>query len=89
MGGTLSVPGNERVTLIAHVAGASGSTLHWLLDGKEISSLPSQSLAAASADEAADWTSDGQRHWIRVEVRTAEGTLELLSNPVFLNWRTS
>ena len=39
-----------------------------------------------SADETAGWTSDGQRHWLRAEVRTADGTLQLLSNPIFFNW---
>lgn len=89
MGGTLPAAGNVRVTLTAHVTGASGSTLHWLLDGKATSILPSQALTGASMDEAADWTSDGRRHWIRAEVRTPGGTLELLSNPIFLNWGTN
>jgi hypothetical protein len=57
-----------------------------LVDGKAISTLPPQSLSGDSADESAAWTSDGQRHWLRAEVRTADGTLQLLSNPIFFNW---
>lgn len=86
MGGTLSAAHNQRVVLTAQIVGASGATLHWLLDGKEIPALPTQTVSGASADESLSWSSDGQRHWLRAEVRSADGTLELLSNPIFLNW---
>jgi hypothetical protein len=86
MGEMLSAARNDRVALTAHITGSSGSTLRWLLDGKVVSTLPPQPLFNDSADEAASWISDGQRHWLRAEVRTADGTLQLLSNPIFVNW---
>jgi hypothetical protein len=86
VGGTLTTAAGERITVTAHIIGASGSTLHWLLDGKEIGTLPPQSLSSAAADETAAWASDGRRHWLRAEVRMPDGTLELLSNPIFFNW---
>jgi hypothetical protein len=58
----------------------------WLLDGKELSTVPTETLSGDSADGTATWTNDGQRHWLRAEVRTSAGTLQLLSNPIFLNW---
>lgn len=86
MGESLTAARNDRVELTAHVTGSSGSNLRWLVDGKVLSTLPPQSLSGDSADETAGWTSDGQRHWLRAEVRTADGTLQLLSNPIFFNW---
>ncbi len=86
MGEKLAAARNDHVALTAHVIGAAGSTLRWLLDGEVVSTLPSLPLSGATADETASWISDGQRHWIRAEVRTADGTLELLGNPIFLNW---
>jgi hypothetical protein len=86
MGERLAAARNDHITLTAHVTGSSGSTLRWLLDGNVISTLPPQSLPSESADETTGWTSDGQRHWLRAEVRTSDGTLQLLSNPIFLNW---
>jgi hypothetical protein len=86
MGERLAAARNDRVKLTAYVTGASGATLRWLLDGKVIPTLPPQSLSGDSPDETAGWTSDGQRHWLRAEVRTADGTLKLLSNPIFFNW---
>jgi hypothetical protein len=88
MGGTLTIPANEHIRVTAHIIGTSGSTLHWVLDGKEIETLPPQPLSSSSADETTNWTSDGRRHWLRAEVRTPDGTLQLLSNPVFFNWGT-
>jgi predicted metal-dependent phosphoesterase TrpH len=86
MGETLTPARNDRVSLTAHVTGGSGSTLRWLLDGKELSTVPTETLSGDSADETATWTNDGQRHWLRAEVRTSAGTLQLLSNPIFFNW---
>jgi hypothetical protein len=86
MGEELTAARNKSVSLASHITGASGSTLRWLLDGKELPTLPPQSLSGDSVDKTATWTSDGQRHWLRAEIRTADGTLHLLSNPIFLNW---
>ncbi len=86
MGETLTAARDDRVSLTAHVIGASGSTLRWLLDGKELSTLPPETLSGDSAEPTATWTSDGQHHWLRAEVRTTDGTLQLLSNPIFFNW---
>jgi hypothetical protein len=86
MGEELTAARNNLVSLAAHVTGASGATLRWLLDGKELPTLPPESLSGDSADKTATWTGDGRRHWLRAEVRTAAGTLQLLSNPIFLNW---
>ena len=86
MGEELTAARNNRISLAAHVTGASGSTLRLLLDGKELPTRPPESLSGDSVDKTATWTSDGQRHWLRAEVRTTAGTLQLLSNPIFLNW---
>jgi hypothetical protein len=34
------------------------------------------------------WTSDGHAHWLRAEVRDANGSLMLVSNPVYINLAT-
>jgi hypothetical protein len=85
MGGTMTAALNDHVLWTAHITGAAGATLHWLIDGKEIPALPSQPVAGATNDKVS-WTSDGQRHWFRAEIRSADGTLQLLSNPIFINW---
>jgi predicted metal-dependent phosphoesterase TrpH len=87
MGETLTAGRDDRVVWTAHITGAAGSTLHWVVDGKEILALPPQPVGDAGADKVS-WTSDGQRHWFRAEIRTTDGALQLLSNPIFVNWPT-
>lgn len=86
MGETLGAAPGDEVTFTVHATGAPGTTLHWLLDGKPLSTMPDRSITEIAATQSAVWKSDGRRHWLRVEVRTADGTLQLLSNPIFLNW---
>jgi hypothetical protein len=86
MGDPLAAPAGAQLTITAHITAAPGTTLHWLLDGKPLPEMPLQSITGNAANLITHWTSDGQRHWLRAEVRTPEGKLELLSNPIFLNW---
>ena len=87
MGDPLSARSGDQLTITAHVIGAPGATLHWLLDGTPRASMPPQSLSGDPARQSTHWTSDGERHWLRAEVRAPDGTLVLLSNPIFLNWK--
>jgi len=32
------------------------------------------------------WKSDGRRHWLRINVRGANGKLWLVGNPIFINF---
>ena len=32
-----------------------------------------------------NWTSDGGNHWLRAEVRDANGSLMLISNPIYIH----
>jgi hypothetical protein len=86
MGGTLEANQGNEVALQVHVAGCQGASVHLIVDGAELSLLPTQSIAGADETLRSSWRSDGRRHWIRAEVRDAEGHLLLLGNPVYVNW---
>jgi hypothetical protein len=34
-----------------------------------------------------DYQSDGKRHWFRINIRSAEGKLLILGNPIYLNFQ--
>jgi hypothetical protein len=57
-----------------------------IVDG-DVKSWPGNS---STLDGASDYTfdckSDGLRHWIRVNVRSADGKLLLLGNPIYPNF---
>lgn len=84
MGGTLAAPSGTAVRFTVHTAGVTGARLRVLDNGAP--------LAVAHdplGDGAVQFTvhGDGEPHWIRVDVVTADGRLLLLGNPVYLNPR--
>jgi hypothetical protein len=85
MGDTLAAPAGAAVRLSVHVAQAGGASIKLLLDGEPVDWLKEAKVDGADVRRSADWTSDGKRHWLRAEVRDANGRLLLLGNPVYLN----
>ena len=91
MGETLTAAKGAEVSLAVHVVGSSGSSVRITVDGQtpaalQPGALRSETLRSADESIAAKWTSDGERHWIRADVISADGQLQLLGNPVYLNW---
>ncbi|MEO6982651.1 MAG: PHP domain-containing protein, partial [Edaphobacter sp.] len=86
MGDLLAAPSGTTVDLIIHAAASEGSQIQFLLDGKQIESLPSQTITTADQTVQATWPSDGKHHWLETDVVTPEGQLQLLGNPIYLNW---
>jgi hypothetical protein len=33
-----------------------------------------------------DYTSDGKRHWLRINMRSGDGSLLIAGNPIYLNF---
>jgi hypothetical protein len=79
MGDALAAPPGTAVTVTVRTAGVPGMRLRVLDNGSAI---------AAPVGVAGTFTvaGDGRRHWIRVDVLSADGRLLLLGNPIYLNW---
>ena len=85
MGGTLDAPSGHSVLFRVQVTACLDCVAHVFLDGKEIPDLTQARVSGSNASLSFHWTSDGNRHWIRAELRDAEGHLALVSNPVYVN----
>lgn len=85
MGQTIQARSGEVLELSAHVLACSGSKVRIVVDGKEDDSLPDTSVASADQTLNAKWTSDGKRRWLRADVVSGSGKLELLGNPIYVN----
>jgi hypothetical protein len=85
MGDALAAPAGAAVRFKVRVAQAAGSTISLVLDGGTANLLAARKVDGADVTRSFDWTSDGKRHWLRAEVRDANGRLLLLGNPVYLN----
>lgn len=86
MGGTLAAPAGSRVAASVHVAEVRAGRVELIVDGRRSDELTRPLADEADQTLAFDVPSDGARHWIRADVRGADGKLILVGNPIYLNW---
>jgi hypothetical protein len=86
MGGTMQAHTGEVLELSAHVVACSGSKLRIVVDGKEDPAIADVTIGFADQTLTAKWTSDGKRHWLRADVVSGSGKLEVLGNPIYVNF---
>ncbi len=85
-GDSLPAPSGVQVQIKAHIVGCHESSAVFLIDGHTVVSLPTMAVLENDANLEFSWMSDGKRHWLRAEVRAPDGKLQLLSNPIYLNY---
>lgn len=85
MGGKLKAPKGARVECFVRAAGVEGSQVEVIEDGRKLDGLAVPVIQNGSDVKTFAFTSDGGRHWLRVNIRSAEGRLLLIGNPVYLN----
>ncbi|MDQ2990661.1 MAG: PHP domain-containing protein, partial [Pseudomonadota bacterium] len=85
MGDSLRAPAGASVECTLRVAHAAGADVVVLLDGEPAALVKDGRVGSDDARRDFAWTSDGKRHWLRVDVRSADGKLLLLGNPIYLN----
>ena len=86
MGGTVTAGSGDSIAFRIHLSACPDATVHLFLDGHETPAIAP--LLTKSGDEMLPfaWTSDGGRHWVRIEVRDANGGVMLVSNPIYINF---
>lgn len=86
MGGTLRASLGTKVDLEIHIAGCRGATLKVSLDNQMAPAWQQKNVDEDHQDFTFNWTSDGERHWFRADVVASEGKLQVLGNPIYLNY---
>lgn len=87
MGDALAAPAGAMVRFEILVHKAAGATIEVVMDGHPAPLLVQPGVDGDAVQRQFSWTSDGLRHWVRVEVRDVAGKLILLGNPIYLNAR--
>lgn len=87
MGDTLDAPPGSPVAFSVHTAHVPGATVKVTEDGQPFPTSPTSSLADSDQTTPFTWTSDGHRHWFRVDIEGPGQKLWLLGNPVYLNYQ--
>jgi hypothetical protein len=85
-GDAIEIPAGDAVEFAAHAMAAGGGRVLWIEDGHEVAPPTNADLYAADQTVPLPWTSDGLRHWFRVEVAGPDGKLWLIGNPIYINW---
>ena len=83
-GGSLHVLAGSPVDISVHTAGCAGSRIEAKIDGHDEIALPAQVISSDDAVTHFRLASPVTTHWIRFDVRSADGKLQLLGNPVYL-----
>ncbi|MBM0107734.1 CehA/McbA family metallohydrolase [Steroidobacter sp. S1-65] len=81
MGGELRLPLNQPATFTVRVEQIPDGSIEVIRDGAIAQRSP---IPAATHSWSFEETSDGKSHWIRIDVRDADGKLALIGNPIYL-----
>jgi hypothetical protein len=84
MGDALAVPAGANVHLEGTVNGVAGGEVEVIVDGRRASLLKDPSIHSATKSFDFLWRADGQRHWLRLDVRDEASHLALIGNPIYL-----
>jgi hypothetical protein len=88
MGDTLAVHSREPVVITTHVISSYGSSLRLFVDGAPEAQLPDSVITSSDQTKTLSWTPSGlaarKPHSLRAEVHGPDGSLQLLSNPIYL-----
>ena len=86
MGEIMQSAAGETLSLAAHATACQGSVLRVLVDGRENSTVPNMPITSSDQTLTTAWQSDGQRHWLRADIVSDSGKLQLLGNPIYVNF---
>lgn len=87
MGDSVQAPAGTRMRWNVAVENVPGGEIEIIHDGRIMHDIPSTTINGTDHTMSFEQRSDGKRHWIRVNVRDAEGKLALIGNPIYLNWQ--
>jgi hypothetical protein len=85
MGSAIEVVAGHAIDFRVHVAACPLATVHLFLDGHETPALAPLRTTVGTEALPFHWTNDGATHWIRAEVRDSNGSLMIVSNPIYIH----
>ncbi|HEX6466011.1 MAG TPA: CehA/McbA family metallohydrolase [Terriglobales bacterium] len=86
MGDVLPLASGVTANFTVHVANATGSNLEIIEDGKPLTAFAA-TLKTEDTTTTFSVRGDSRPHWIRAGVRSSNGKLLLLGNPIYLNFK--
>ena len=86
MGSPFKVRRGQSIEFQVRVAKVAGGKIEVIRDGAAVDKIASS--AVTSDDYSMSFTQrvDSARHWVRVNVRDANGRIVLIGNPIYINY---
>lgn len=85
MGGELRLGEGEEAQIAVRVTDVPGGVIEIIRDGVKLEGVGSTRIGTADHEVVFTERGDGRRHWLRVDVRDAQGRLVLVGNPIYFN----
>ncbi len=80
------VPADATLHFALVLDAVAGAHARLIVDGNVSPLLKEMPIGSGHAEQEFSYTSDGKRHWLRVEVRDPDGALLLMGNPIYINF---
>jgi hypothetical protein len=82
-GDAVSVAAGRTLEVAVHTVAVVGQRVVVSDNGKPFA-VPAGGVVPSSGDIGFEWKGDGKPHWLRVDVRSPDGKLLLLGNPIYI-----
>lgn len=86
IGDSIRATVDQKVHFNLKMAALQGAYAEVIEDGRSTAFIDKTACAEPSEIRGFDYMGDGQRHWFRVNIRSANGLLLIISNPIYLNF---
>jgi hypothetical protein len=86
MGEALTIPSGASADFTLHGRGLAGAQVDIVMDGRHDAAMENTILAGDDEILSFQLPGDGERHWIRADIRSADASRTLMiGNPIYLN----
>ncbi len=86
MGDSINAPSGQQIHFTVRLIALQGAYPEIVLDGQSTTLLDKSESRKPDETREFDYVSDGKRHWLRVNARSREGSLQMVGNPIYLNF---
>ena len=87
MGDILAATTNTAIQFTLHMQHLESTHPEIIEDGIPTTLLPNTPTTQPDQTSTFTFTSDGKPHWLRVNIRSVEGKLLLVTNPIYINFQ--
>jgi hypothetical protein len=86
MGDSINAPDRRPVHFTVRMIALQGAYPEIIQDGQLTALIDRSTSEKPDQTRGFDYVSDGKRHWFRVNVRSLDGSLLIVGNPIYLNF---